>query len=74
MTIVNIQDAKARLSELVRLALQGEEVVIARHNKPVIRLQVIAEARTRRRLGTWAGQIHLAEDFDAPLEDFEDYT
>ncbi len=38
MTTVSVADAKARLSELLDRASQGEEVVITRHGKPVARL------------------------------------
>jgi antitoxin (DNA-binding transcriptional repressor) of toxin-antitoxin stability system len=48
MRIVNIAEAKARLSELITLAEQGHEVVIARRGLPVARL--CAETQTRRPL------------------------
>ncbi|NWG71452.1 MAG: type II toxin-antitoxin system prevent-host-death family antitoxin [Parvularculaceae bacterium] len=39
MTIqVNVAEAKARFAELMRRAEEGEEVVIARGNEPVLRL------------------------------------
>jgi prevent-host-death family protein len=59
MTIqVNIAEAKAKLSELVARAERGEEVVIARHGKPIVTLTVKAAASSRptegkRRLGVW---------------------
>ncbi|MCB9663252.1 MAG: type II toxin-antitoxin system prevent-host-death family antitoxin [Alphaproteobacteria bacterium] len=74
MPSVNIQDAKKLLSELVRRAEAGEEVVLCRRNKPVVRLAVVREVPVRRRLGTLRGQIEMADDFDAPLEAFEAYV
>jgi prevent-host-death family protein len=44
---VNVQDAKTRLSELLVKVEQGEEIVIARNNKPVARLVPVAEAPLR---------------------------
>ncbi|QND59737.1 type II toxin-antitoxin system Phd/YefM family antitoxin [Mesorhizobium huakuii] len=35
---VSITEARAKLSELVRRAKAGEEIVITRHGKPVARL------------------------------------
>ncbi len=67
----NVADAKAHLSTLVRKALQGEEVVIARDNTPLVRL-VPVEVRTRTP-GSAKGRIRIAADFDAPLADFDDY-
>jgi prevent-host-death family protein len=36
--IVNIKYAKAHLSESVERAMRGEEIIIARGTKPVVRL------------------------------------
>jgi prevent-host-death family protein len=67
MQTVNIQTAKEQLSELVDAATAGEEVLIARAGKPVVRL-VALEAPRRRLLGTLAGRMGpLPDDFDAPL-------
>lgn len=74
MSQFNIADAKAHLSELVKKAMLGEEVIIAKDNKPLLRLVPIAPTQTERTPGSAKGQIlHIAEDFDAPLDDFADY-
>jgi prevent-host-death family protein len=70
---VNMLDAKTRLSELVAAAERGEEVVIARHGTPAVRLVPVRTEHEPVRLGAFAGQIELADDFDAPLPDFEPY-
>jgi antitoxin (DNA-binding transcriptional repressor) of toxin-antitoxin stability system len=58
----------------VRKALMGEEVVIARDNKPLLKLVPIQPALTERKPGSAAGQIlYIAPDFDAIPEGFEDY-
>jgi prevent-host-death family protein len=70
----NIAQAKAQLSDLVQRALAGEEVVIARDNRPLLRLAPLSEVRTRRVPGTGKAQIRsIAADFDAPLDDFAGY-
>ncbi len=38
MTTHNVADAKAHLSQLLDSALQGEEVIVARAGKPLVRL------------------------------------
>jgi prevent-host-death family protein len=73
MTTFNIHQAKTHLSRLVDEAVAGGEVVIARANRPLVRLVPVVEARAPRRLGTAAGRVQIAEDFEAPLEDFDDY-
>jgi prevent-host-death family protein len=51
---INIAEAKAKLSELLDRALAGEEVVIARAGKPLVRL-VPVEPRQPRKKGAWRG-------------------
>ena len=72
-TQVNIHEAKTQLSKLIRCALEGEEVVIARGNRALVRLEVLPGAREQPRLGTERGLIvRMDEELDAPLGEFED--
>lgn len=71
--VVNIHEAKTHLSRLIQEALEGEEIVIARGNEPVVRLVLVESARPKRSLGWVKGQVTMAPDFDAPLDDFSDY-
>jgi prevent-host-death family protein len=64
-TIYNLYQAKTALSDLVDRAARGEEVVIAKNGKPMVRL--VPATRPVRRPGAWKGQIRIARDFDAPL-------
>lgn len=73
MSTVNIHQAKTHLSRLVEEAVQGGEVIIARANKPLVKLVPVGEARPPRRLGTAAGKVWMSEDFDEPLPDFDEY-
>ena len=71
----NVAEAKAHFSELVRRASQGEEIIIARDNHPVVKLVPVASAPGRRKPGSARGLIvHMATDFDATPDDFADYT
>ncbi|UCF84698.1 MAG: type II toxin-antitoxin system Phd/YefM family antitoxin [Desulfobacteraceae bacterium] len=71
---VNIHEAKTQLSKLIQAALNGREVIIARGNKPVVRLEVLPEARSDRKIGNAKGLIlSMADDFDEPLDDFREY-
>jgi antitoxin (DNA-binding transcriptional repressor) of toxin-antitoxin stability system len=75
MIVVTLEEAQADLPRLIERLAPGEEVVITRAHEPIARL--IAAPRTTRqprRLGTMKGTVlHLAPDFDAPLEDFKEY-
>ncbi len=77
MKSMNIAEAKARLSELVAAAEAGEEVVICRRNKPVVRLSLVEQAAEPRVKLGWladAEGFYMADDFDAPLAEFEEYA
>lgn len=74
MTRVTIHEAKTQLSRLIKQALEGEEIVIARGKEPLVKLVPLPEQRRARRIGGAQGLIeHMAEDFDAPLDAFKDY-
>lgn len=64
--IVNMHEAKTKLSELVAEVEAGEVVILARAGKAVARL-VPLEKPAPRRLGRWKGKVRMAKDFDAPL-------
>jgi prevent-host-death family protein len=72
-TQVNIAEAKARFSELVKKAMAGQDVIITRDNKPVLRLVRLDGGGVPRTPGSAKGQVRMAEDFDATPEGFEDY-
>lgn len=61
--IYNVYEAKAQLSKLIDHTLRGEEVIIARANKPLIRL-VPWQPAADRTPGAWKGKVRIAEDFD----------
>jgi prevent-host-death family protein len=67
MTIVNVHEAKTHLSRLLERVEQGEEIVIARNNRPVARL--VAHMAPERRPGSLRGRMRIADDFDDPLPD-----
>lgn len=74
MSKYNIAEAKAHFSELVQKAMLGEEVVIAKGNKPVLKLVPLEKPKQPRKPGSGKGQIlFIAPDFDAMPEGFEDY-
>jgi prevent-host-death family protein len=66
--ILNLYEAKSRLSSLVEEAAAGTEIVIAKFGVPRARL-VPLKPRVRRRPGGSKGKIWIAPDFDAPLPD-----
>jgi antitoxin (DNA-binding transcriptional repressor) of toxin-antitoxin stability system len=73
----SLQEACAQLAVLVERAARGEEVIVQGEGGARARL-VPAEPDGappvfQRKPGSAAGQVWMADDFDAPLEDFADY-
>lgn len=63
----NVHEAKTHLSRLLERVAAGEEVVIAKAGVPVARLVPVVQPLGERPLGTEAGRVFIADDFDAPL-------
>jgi prevent-host-death family protein len=71
----NIAEAKSHFSELVRQALLGEEIVIAKDNKPLLRLLPVNNVKKKRTPGTAKGEIlSISPDFDELPEEFKEYV
>lgn len=69
MKITTVHEAKTQLSSLIESVLQGEEVIISKAGKPVVRLVPYALNPEPRKPGYWAGKVKIAEDFDDTPED-----
>lgn len=67
---VNVHEAKTHLSRLIERALTGEEVIIAKAGRPVVRLVAIAP-QAQRELGSAVGQIIWQEGWHLPLSEAE---
>ncbi len=61
---MNISEAKAQLSALIRKVLAGHEVVIGRAGEPLAKLVKYEYVRANRQAGALKGKIRIAEDFD----------
>jgi antitoxin (DNA-binding transcriptional repressor) of toxin-antitoxin stability system len=69
METVNIYDAKTRLSQLVEKAASGEDVVVSRNGKPLVRITRLVVPKRRIKFGFLKGKLTIPADFDAPLPD-----
>lgn len=61
---IDLSDAKARFSEIVERATQGEEFVVTRMGRPIARVVRYGARVQPRKLGDLAGQIQISEDFN----------
>jgi prevent-host-death family protein len=66
MIVINIHEAKAKLSEYLDAVAKGERVLICKRNQPVAELRAVEQKRTEpRTIG--GGPYH----FDVPASFFE---
>lgn len=77
MTTISIQEAQAKLDELIHRLTPGAELVITENDLPVAKLvstEQPSEPRKSPKLGTQRGSVlYMAPDFDAPLDDFKEH-
>lgn len=67
---LNIYEAKSKLSQLVERAMAGEEVIIAKAGKPMVKLIPI-EPAPKRALGSAKGAIGFTKGWNAPMTEKE---
>jgi prevent-host-death family protein len=68
-SIYNMHEAKTQFSKLVEKARLGEDVVVAKAGKPVVKLVPIEAEHMPRKPGSARGMFTMSDDFDAPLPD-----
>ena len=75
MKTLPVKQASHHLDDLVDAAIAGEEIVLTRDDQAAVKLVPVASAGSvRPQFGSARGLIKMADDFDAPLDDFDDYT
>ena len=73
MVQISLEEAQLKLPDLVNAVLQGEKVYIQKDNKKIIQLLPVISDRPSPKFGNAKGLIEMADDFDAPLTDFNEY-
>jgi prevent-host-death family protein len=71
MTTFKIHVAKTQLSKLIERAEAGEEVIIARRDKPVVRLVPVEPPKPKRQFGSMKGRASVGPEFFEPLPEEE---
>lgn len=71
MPTVKIHHAKTHLSRLIAEACEGEEIIIARGDQPLVRLQPLREKKGQRKPGSMKGLLKIGPEFFEPLPDDE---
>ncbi|MBK7895653.1 MAG: DUF2281 domain-containing protein [Anaerolineaceae bacterium] len=73
MTQIELQEAEKQFMKLVEMAANGEEIIIYKNERPFVKLLPITPSIQKREFGSAKGLIQMADDFDEPLADFEEY-
>jgi prevent-host-death family protein len=68
---VSTAEAKNRLTELIRIVEDGEQVVITRHGRPVAQLAPPPVERRQARFDGMKDRIHLLPGWDDPITEEE---
>jgi antitoxin (DNA-binding transcriptional repressor) of toxin-antitoxin stability system len=71
---VNIEEAPDNLSELIDAEVAGEEVVISKDSRHTVKLAPVQNARPQPQFGSARDLMVMADNFDEPLEEFEEYA
>ena len=71
---LKIEDIKGSLEKIIEQLLPGEEIILTRSDEPIARLLPLPANTNPRKPGTAKGLVTIEDDFDAPLEDFKDYS
>ena len=70
----NVAEAKAQFSSIVRRAMAGEEIVIAKDHKPLVKIVSLSKRAMHRKPGSAKGRARLSSDFERLPRDFDDYV
>jgi antitoxin (DNA-binding transcriptional repressor) of toxin-antitoxin stability system len=73
MQTVTLEEAQAQLPALLQRLLPGEEITITDQGQPLAQVKKVERTTWPCKAGSAAGKIHMADDFDSPLEDFKEY-
>lgn len=71
---INLQDAETQLAQLIEQAADGEEVIITRNDGAAFKIVPIVDRVAVPKFGSARERIKISDDFDDPLEGFEEYT
>ena len=72
MTKVSVAQAVKEMDALLDQAKQGEEVVIIANKGEAFKLVALPRTPSPR-FGSAKGQVRIGDDFEAPVEGFEEY-
>jgi antitoxin (DNA-binding transcriptional repressor) of toxin-antitoxin stability system len=74
MPTVTLEEAQAKLPELLEKLQPGEEMIIVDHGQPLAQVKKVERTSWPCKAGSYRkAEFRMAPDFDAPLEEFKEY-
>ncbi|WP_310487375.1 DUF2281 domain-containing protein [Chamaesiphon sp. VAR_69_metabat_338] len=70
---VSATEAATKLNELIEAAINGEEVILLKGDRPAIKFTPIESAKPRPKFGSAKGLVWMSDDFDEPLAEMKEY-
>jgi prevent-host-death family protein len=75
MKTIEIEQAILQINQLLEIAAKGQEVIITKNHEPLVKLSSAKSQQKRPPLfGSDKDIISISDDFDEPLEDFNEYV
>ncbi len=70
MAKLDIEQVKSNFSQVLDLAIRGEEIIITQNEQPVAQISPIKRPLKR---GSAKDKVWMSPDFDEPIQDFQEY-
>ncbi len=70
---IELKEAGNKLAELIRLVGIGEEVIITKDDGSTYKIVPFLKKKLYPKFGSAKGMVEMSDDFDDPIEGFEDY-
>lgn len=71
---INLTEAETCLAELVKEAAGGEDVIITQDDGSAFKIVPLLQEKLVPKFGSAKGLFIISDDFDEPLDDFEEYA
>jgi prevent-host-death family protein len=71
-TVINVHDLKTNYSKYLDQVIDGEELLLGKHGKPLAKIVRISDLEKPRVPGALKGKVWVSDDFDEPLMDLWD--
>ena len=75
MPQVDVGQARRQFDQLLERAFREEDVLITKEDRPLARITASStpEKKRKRQFGSVEGEIWMSDDFDEPLDEFQEY-